>query len=114
MPGWEKGSWAYHGDDGNLFLEEGRGVKYGDTYGTGDVIGCGADYEENELFFTKNGEHLGKYVRYIYCFTADSNFSTAGSSRSVPNGRLFAVVGIGSPGVHFSVNFGETAFRYNL
>ncbi|KAF2181463.1 hypothetical protein K469DRAFT_713521 [Zopfia rhizophila CBS 207.26] len=95
MPGWGDGSWAFHGDDGKLFLERGQGVRYGDTYGTADVVGCGADSQKNELFFTKNGEYLG-------------------SAGSVPKGRLFATVGIGCEGVHFSINFGLEEFRYSL
>jgi len=59
MPGWAKGSWAYHGDDGALFIESGQGISYGPTYGSGDVIGCGVDLHKNEMFFTKNGEHVG-------------------------------------------------------
>ncbi|KAF2728033.1 hypothetical protein EJ04DRAFT_450168, partial [Polyplosphaeria fusca] len=61
MPGWEKGSWAYHGDDGKLFLEKGQGIRFGETYGAGDIIGCGSDIDEDELFFTKNGTRIGKY-----------------------------------------------------
>jgi hypothetical protein len=114
MPGWRTGSWAYHGDDGKLFLEQGRGVRYGDTYGTGDVVGCGLDSKKNELFFTKNGEYVGKYLRYLYHFTVDPNFPITGSAGSAPKGRLFAVVGIGCQGVHFSINFGPDGFRYNI
>ena len=60
MPGWSEGSWAYHGDDGNLYLEQGEGRAFGDLYGAGDVVGCGADIDKNELFFTKNGIRIGK------------------------------------------------------
>ncbi|OCK74523.1 SPRY-domain-containing protein [Lepidopterella palustris CBS 459.81] len=96
MPGWGKGSWAYHGDDGKLFLEKGQGVQYGPTYGAGDVIGCGVDNENNEMFFTKNGVSLGKWL-----------------ASNAPKGRLFAVAGIGDEGVHISVNFGPSGFLYN-
>jgi Ran-binding protein 9/10 len=60
MPGWSRGSWAYHGDDGNIFAEMGTGSSYGPTYSTGDVVGCGIDLQSGTIFFTKNGEHLGK------------------------------------------------------
>jgi hypothetical protein len=114
MPGWVEGSWAYHGDDGKLFLEKGSGIQYGETYGTGDVIGCGADSKKNELFFTKNGEYIGKYLCYLYHLTVDSNFPITGPAGSAPKGQLFAVVGIGGPGVHFSINFGPSGFKYNV
>jgi hypothetical protein len=61
MPGWEKGSWAYHGDDGKLFSEQDQGSEFGDLYGAGDIIGCGTDIDTNELFFTKNGRRIGKH-----------------------------------------------------
>ena len=32
---------------------------YGQTFGTGDVLGCLVDREEGKLLFTKNGEALG-------------------------------------------------------
>jgi SPRY domain len=59
MPGWRRGSWGYHGDDGKIFAE-GTGGNYGPLYGTGDVVGCGIDLQSGIIFFTKNGEHLGK------------------------------------------------------
>jgi hypothetical protein len=36
LPGWDAGSWGYHGDDGNLF-EVGKGVRYGPKFGTGST-----------------------------------------------------------------------------
>jgi hypothetical protein len=60
MPGWGIWSWAHHGDDGKLFLETGSGSSYGDTFGTGDVVGCGSDITKDELFFTKNGKYISK------------------------------------------------------
>ena len=62
MPGWKKGSWAYHGDDGKLFMNGDQGVQFGDTYGVGDVIGCGSDMDKDEFFFTKNGTRVGKLL----------------------------------------------------
>ena len=60
MPGWGTKSWGYHSDDGKLFSESGQGIPYGETYRTGDVIGCGGDTLRKEIFFTKNGVHLGE------------------------------------------------------
>ena len=39
MPGWDKGSYGYHGDDGNSYCSSGTGEEYGPTFVTGDVIG---------------------------------------------------------------------------
>lgn len=34
LPGWEKNSWGYHGDDGNSFAAEKNGAKYGPQFGS--------------------------------------------------------------------------------
>ena len=55
MPGWDKDSWGYHGDNGEKFDQNGQGTKYGPLYGDRDTVGCGVDFHTNEVFFTKNG-----------------------------------------------------------
>lgn len=57
--GWDKGSYGYHGDDGNSFCSSGNGQPYGPTFTTGDIIGCGVNLVDNTCFYTKNGHHLG-------------------------------------------------------
>ena len=39
LPGWDKHSYGYHGDDGHSFCSSGQGQAYGPTFTTGDVIG---------------------------------------------------------------------------
>lgn len=41
MPGWDRHSFAYHGDDGCKFHDSNLGERYGPPFGEGDVIGCG-------------------------------------------------------------------------
>lgn len=61
MPGWSPTSWGYHGDDGKRFNKLlGVGLRYADTYGKDDTIGCGVNMKTGKLFFTKNGVNLGE------------------------------------------------------
>ena len=57
---WSHGSWAYYGRRGNKYGDNYESGTYGPVYGTGDVIGCGIDWKTGIVFFTKNGESLGK------------------------------------------------------
>lgn len=60
--GWKRGSWGYHGNDGSLFLEAGQGKPYGMKFGTGDVIGCGVDFNRGKAYFSRNRERFGKIL----------------------------------------------------
>lgn len=61
MPGWASSSWGYHGDDGKRFNHpQGVGLRYYDSYSTGDTVGCGINMKTGKMFFTKNGVNLGK------------------------------------------------------
>lgn len=61
FPGWEQNSWAWHGDDGNTFCSQMIGRKYGPTFTTGDIVGCGVNFMKRCAFFTKNGVFQGLY-----------------------------------------------------
>jgi hypothetical protein len=63
MPGWDSGSWAWHGDDGDLFIEDEEGFPVGDPelsrpFKAGDVAGVGVDFETGQGFRTLNGHRL--------------------------------------------------------
>lgn len=59
LPGWETNSWAYHGDDGFSFCQTTSGKSYGPKFGYPDVIGCGINFKTGQIFYTRNGNHLG-------------------------------------------------------
>eukprot|EP01134_Creolimax_fragrantissima_P007043 CFRG7043T1 len=59
LPGWEKNSFGYHGDDGCTFKGSGVGQQYGPTFGSFDTIGCCYNLADGTVFYTKNGVHQG-------------------------------------------------------
>ncbi|XP_050294518.1 ran-binding protein 9 [Anthonomus grandis grandis] len=95
LPGWDKQSYGYHGDDGHSFCSSGTGQPYGPTFTTGDVIGCGVNLIDNTCFYTKNGHHLG---------TAFHNLP--------PN--LYPTVGLQTPGEVIDANFGQEPFVFDI
>ena len=65
MPGRSPGFWLYL-NNGKKITEILRSSAYGPVYGTGDVVGCGTDSQTGNVFFTKNGENLGKFEVYLH------------------------------------------------
>ncbi|RIB09571.1 concanavalin A-like lectin/glucanase domain-containing protein, partial [Gigaspora rosea] len=93
MPGWDDGSWGYHGDDGNFF-HSGDYYPYGPLFSTGDTIGCCLNFTNNTVFYTKNGISLGSI--------AFRNLK----------GTLYPCVGLRSQGGYIEVNFGSRKFKF--
>lgn len=98
QPGWEAGSFGYHGDDGKKFggSSTGRGNNYGPLFSYGDIVGAAIDLNKCQIFFTKNGEKLK---------TAFENVQAAG---------MFPTVGLHSPEEKIEVNFGRRPFAFDI
>ena len=65
QPGWNQESYGYNGDDGRRYTQ-GIGTQYGECFGVGDTIGCGIDYLNKTIFFTKNGEPLDAFACEVF------------------------------------------------
>ena len=64
MPGREKDSVSFHGDDGQLFCGIGQGQPLHSPANEGDVIGCGLSlsHAKPRIFFTSNGTKIGEVI----------------------------------------------------
>uniref|UniRef100_A0AAQ4RXI1 RAN binding protein 10 n=1 Tax=Gasterosteus aculeatus aculeatus TaxID=481459 RepID=A0AAQ4RXI1_GASAC len=99
LPGWDKHSYGYHGDDGHSFCSSGTGQPYGPTFTTGDVIGCCVNLINNTCFYTKNGISLGRVLISFYTLYQ-------------PN--LYPTVGLQTPGEIVDANFGQQPFVFDI
>ncbi len=96
LPGWDKQSYGYHGDDGHSFNSSGTGQPYGPTFTTNDIIGCGYNLVDGTCFYTKNGLNLGV------------------AFSDLPNVALYPTVGLQTPGEEVEANFGFEPFCYDI
>ncbi|KAF2713608.1 ran-binding protein [Pleomassaria siparia CBS 279.74] len=97
IPGWEPESYAYHGDDGQLFSNATTGKPYGPKFGTLDVIGCGINFRTGTAFFTKNGHYIGT------------------AFKDIKNNQVYyPTVGMKRPGETLRANFGQEPFAFDI
>jgi hypothetical protein len=86
-------AWSYHGGGGAY--NNGTEISgYGETWGTGDIIGVRYNHSNGELEFYKNGVSQG----IAYTLTAETDVYFAGAVFYLNEG--------------FTTNFGATAFTY--
>ncbi|KAF5228499.1 hypothetical protein FAUST_11046 [Fusarium austroamericanum] len=66
LPGWDKGSFAYHGDDGGFHVSRGSGdpQESDEVFDKDDVVGCGVNFKTGQGYRTKNGVLLGSSYRF--------------------------------------------------
>uniref|UniRef100_A0A665U121 RAN binding protein 10 n=1 Tax=Echeneis naucrates TaxID=173247 RepID=A0A665U121_ECHNA len=103
LPGWDKHSYGYHGDDGHSFCSSGTGQPYGPTFTTGDVIGCCVNLINNTCFYTKNGISLE-------CDIFKLNYSVF----NIYQPNLYPTVGLQTPGEIVDANFGQQPFVFDI
>eukprot|EP00004_Rigifila_ramosa_P008436 TRINITY_DN1967_c0_g1_i1.p1 TRINITY_DN1967_c0_g1~~TRINITY_DN1967_c0_g1_i1.p1 ORF type:complete len:374 (-),score=50.63 TRINITY_DN1967_c0_g1_i1:209-1330(-) len=99
LPGWERLSFGYHGDDGNMFRGTGTGQPYGPTFTTGDVIGLCYNLTDYTVFYTKNGTNLGIAFRDV---------------APPMHQNLHPTVGMRTPGEIVEANFGQSPFIFDF
>jgi len=57
-PGWNRGSIAYHADDGKVFVGSGVGAPFGPRCHKGDVMGCGVLFPRNYEYRSDSDDDL--------------------------------------------------------
>lgn len=123
LPGWDKQSYGYHGDDGNSFSSSGNGKSYGPTFTTDDIIGCGVNLVTNSCFYTKNGHNLGVAFQDLPVCRWENQtnpwiilhfFFFFSLYLSVPQSKLYPTVGLQTPGEIVDANFGQEPFVFDI
>ena len=99
LTGWEPGTIGYHADDGNLYRGAGTGSTFGPSYTTNDIVGCGINFVDKSIFFTKNGILIGEI----------------GNLKDKFHLPFFPSVGCRTVGEVLSINFGITRqFKFDI
>ncbi|KAF2668493.1 SPRY-domain-containing protein [Microthyrium microscopicum] len=96
LPGWEPNSWAYHGDDGNIYAARDQGKAYGHKFGKGDTVGCGINFRTKTAFFTRNG---------VLCGSA---------FRDIKLDKLYPIIGMKNQNEVVEANFGHKPFIFDI
>lgn len=81
QPGWNRYSFAYHADDGGIFLETGYSRFKKEVCGKGDIMGVEFDVDTRIVKFFKNGTE-------VYSHTINVN----------PRDGYYPMIGLHSPG----------------
>lgn len=111
LPGWEPDSWGWHGDDGNTFCCQVTGKKYGPTFTTGDVVGCGINFMTGCAFFTKNGVSQGM----LDPLTQNYVLTVSGTAfREIKDINVYPSVGMRRLQAQLTVNFGQRPFVFDI
>ena len=102
--------YSYYGADGQSW-NNGSGSSYGNTYDTGDIIGCAVDLTNNKLYFSKNGtwQNSGDPTSGS---TGTGAISITNSAVDTPQGYYRPAAGANSSATKYtwSMNFGNGYF----
>ena len=113
QPGWLEGSVAWHCNDGNLYKDKTKLPTVLTPVTEGDVVGCGVDYKESQKRMSikrraaQNGETATELV--VFFTLNGKRVDDATVPMKEPNGGLFPIVGLQSPGETVEINLSPLA-----
>lgn len=97
LVGWGSGSLGYHAESGKKLSGVGSlgtvEQAFGPAWKTGDIVGCGLNFDRRHVFFTVNGSFVGIAARSV----------------SVQD-QFWPTVSLGERGQAVSLNFGDQPF----
>ncbi|KAH8867514.1 hypothetical protein KSF78_0003722 [Schistosoma japonicum] len=96
-PGMEFTSYGYHSNSGTIYHNSKELPISAPSFGESDIIGCGVNFVNNSVFFTKNGVFIGPI--------------SAGKKLPHP---VYPCIAFACPNCHVSINFGHHKFAYNI
>ena len=91
-------SYGYH-SKGKSYNNK-KNNKYGETFKKGDIIGCGVDFINKGIFYTKNGKFLDFAFKEI-------NFE-------LNKGFFYPSICMHSLNIEIKVNFGNENFKFDI
>ncbi|CAH8633362.1 unnamed protein product [Heterobilharzia americana] len=96
-PGMEFTSYGYHSNSGTVYHNSKELPVSAPTFGESDIIGCGVNFVNNSVFFTKNGVFIGPI--------------SAGKKLPHP---VYPCIAFACPNCHVSINFGHHKFAFDI
>ncbi|KAH8867513.1 hypothetical protein KSF78_0003722 [Schistosoma japonicum] len=90
-------SYGYHSNSGTIYHNSKELPISAPSFGESDIIGCGVNFVNNSVFFTKNGVFIGPI--------------SAGKKLPHP---VYPCIAFACPNCHVSINFGHHKFAYNI
>ena len=105
QPGSKKGSIAWHCDDAGLYVENEfrRPVLYTPVK-TGDIIGCGIDFEANGRTLSDRQLDSKKIAERLQVYFTHNGIRMIEETIEEPEGGLFPTVSMHSPGEEVEIN----------
>ncbi|CAH8873935.1 unnamed protein product [Trichobilharzia szidati] len=96
-PGMEFTSYGYHSNSGTIYHNSKELPVSAPSFSETDIIGCGVNFVNNSVFFTKNGVFIGP----------------VNAGKKLPH-PVYPCIAFACPNCHVSINFGHHKFAFDI